>query len=421
MKERVLCFILTEKKNNGKIMWNYNGIMQGGQSVILEQVIGIIGGGQLGKMLILSAKKLGFKVITLDPVEDCPAHSIADEHIIADFDNEKAIRELVEKCNVTTYEFEHINADILIQLVEEGNVIYPSPNHLQIIQNKYTQKMFLQKQNIPIPAIRSISTMEEAIAWGNTKGYPIMIKSALGGYDGKGNFVYTNERSLRQELPSILKTSSALFVEEWIDYQMEISVLASRGKDGQIEVYPPVLNSHKDSILDETIYPAGLSKELEKKALKMATKIMECFAGVGLFCMELFVCQDGHILVNEIAPRTHNSGHYTMEACITSQFEQHLRAISGLPLGATEMRVPYAVMKNLIGPKDIQTKEVHYEGIEKVLTMKDVHLHIYGKKKIQAKRKMGHITVCGENKQEVLATARKAHRIIHQTLQEGES
>lgn len=388
--------------------------------MILEQVIGIIGGGQLGKMLILSAKEMGFKVIILDPVEDCPAHSIADEHIIADFNDKKAIRELVEKSSVTTYEFEHINADILLQLEEEGSVIYPSPKHLKIIQNKYSQKVFLQEHNIPVPVMKTISTIEEAIEWGHAKQYPMMIKSALGGYDGKGNFVFLNEHNLKQELPMILKTSSPLFVEEWVDYQMEISVLASRGKTGEIQVYPPVINVHKDSILDETIYPAGLSPELEKKALDISTRIMECFKGVGLFCMELFVCQDGSILVNEIAPRTHNSGHYTMEACITSQFEQHLRAISGLPLGSTAMRVDYAVMKNLIGPKDIQSKKGHYKGIEKALAMKDVHLHIYGKKEIQAKRKMGHITVCGKSKEEVLTTVRKAHKIINKPLQEGE-
>lgn len=395
-------------------------MLKGGQSVILEQVIGIIGGGQLGKMMILSAKEMGFKVIILDPTKDCPAHSVADEHIIADFNDKKAIRELVEKSDVTTYEFEHINADVLIKLEEEGNVISPSPKHLKIIQNKYTQKIFLQEHNIPVPVMKTISTIEEALEWGTTKQYPMMIKSALGGYDGKGNFVYTDEQKLKEELPIVLETSSQLFVEEWVNYQMEISVLAARGKDGEIQVYPPVINIHENSILDETIYPAGLSQELEKKALDVSTRIMECFEGIGLFCIELFVCQDGSILVNEIAPRTHNSGHYTIEACVTSQFEQHLRAISGLPLGSTKMRVDYAAMKNLIGPKNIKTKVVHYKGIEKALMMKDVHLHIYGKKEIQEKRKMGHITVCGNSKDEVLSTVRKAHEVINKPLQERE-
>lgn len=376
----------------------------------IHKKIGIIGGGQLGKMMILEAKKMGFTVTILDPTLHCPAHSISDEHIVAPFDDEKAIRLLASKSDVITYEFEHIGAEILEKLEAEGKEIYPTAKSLKIIQNKFSQKALLKQHNIPIPAFCEVKNKEEILAVSKTYGFPLMLKTCTGGYDGKGNFLIKEEKQIEEAYQSLGNGSLPLMAERFFPFIMEISVLACRGKNGEIQVYTVGENIHHDNILFETRVPANLSEKTMQNAMDIARSVMEVFEGVGMFCVEMFVDKDGFVCVNEVAPRPHNSGHYTIEACITSQFEQHIRAVSGLPLGSPKLLKP-AVMKNLLGEEGNSGKTIVL-GADNVLSIEGAYLHIYGKENCVPKRKMGHITVIADTLSQAVENAQKAKECI---------
>lgn len=376
----------------------------------IHKKIGIIGGGQLGKMMIQEAKKMGFYVVVLDPTLHCPAHTLVDEHIVADFDDKKAIRTLAEKTDVVTYEFEHIDADILQTLEQEGKKIYPTAKSLKVIQNKYTQKKLLLEHKLPTPAFCAVSNEQEIAQAGEQYGYPFMLKSCTGGYDGKGNFVLESKEDITKAYEALGKGKLDLMAEKFFPFIMEISVLACRGIDGDIQVYPVAENIHKYSILDETRVPAHISEQTTQNAMDLAKKVMEVFEGVGMFCVEMFVDKSGNVSVNEVAPRPHNSGHYTIEACMTSQFEQHIRAITALPLGSSELLKP-VVMKNILGEENSAGKS-HIIGAEKVLAISGAYLHIYGKEESRPKRKMGHITVIADSVEQAAQKAQKAKDAI---------
>ena len=297
----------------------------------LNQKIGIIGGGQLGKMMILEAKRLGLYIITLDPNPHCPSHSISDEHIVADFHDRNALWELAKKVDIITYEFEHIDVETLRELDENGYTIYPSVKSLEIIQNKYLQKRMLNKNHIPIPRFASVSNMDEIIEYGKKFGFPLMLKTCKEGYDGKGNFLIESPEKITEGFHALFHENE-LMVEEFIPFDKEVSILATRGIYGDSVIYPVAHNIHHHSILDTTIVPAKMNETLEAHAKEIARQVMEVFEGVGTFCIEMFVKKDGTIFVNEVAPRPHNSGHYTIEGCRVNQFENHIRAIMGLPL-----------------------------------------------------------------------------------------
>ena len=372
---------------------------------ILSKKIGIIGGGQLGKMMILDAKRLGFYCITLDPIADCPSHSISDEHILAAFNDRNALRELAKKVDVITYEFEHIDAQFLNQLEDEGYMIYPSPKSLLTIQDKFTQKTTLREAKIPIPDFMQVNNLDELEHYLSKNGNQGMLKARLGGYDGKGNALITKFEEAKEAFETLGSGKIPLMIEAFVEFTKEISVLACRGIDGSLRIYPVGENHHKESILDETIVPARISREAYQKALDIAREVMEVFHGVGMFCIELFVTKEQEVLVNEVAPRPHNSGHYTIEGCLTSQFEQHIRAITGLPFGNSELLMP-TVMKNLLG-------ELGYDGKTRVVGLEEayqedrVKVHIYGKSETKEKRKMGHLTVCHPDVEEAVRIARK--------------
>lgn len=356
----------------------------------IHKKIGIIGGGQLGQMMILEAKKMGFYITVLDPTLNCPAHTIVDEHIVADFEDEKAIRLLAEKSDVVTYEFEHINAQVLKQLEAEGKKVYPTATSLEIIQNKFTQKSLLKKDGIPVPDFMAVSSPAEILAAGKEYGFPLMLKACTGGYDGKGNYVVKNENDCENGYKELGGGTLPLMAEKFYPFIMEISVLACRAINGDIKVYPVAENIHKDSILDKTRVPASISAKTTENAMNLAKRVMEVFEGVGMFCVEMFVDKDGNVAINEVAPRPHNSGHYTIEACVTSQFEQHIRAVSGLPLGDPSLVRP-VVMRNILGEEGSSGKAV-VEGADEALAIPGVTLHVYGKETSKPKRKMGHLT-----------------------------
>lgn len=368
----------------------------------LNKKIGIIGGGQLGKMMILDAKRLGFEVVTLDPVKNCPSHSISDDHIIASFHNEAAFKELAEKVDVITYEFEHIHADFLEALEKEGHKIYPTASSLKIIQDKYTQKTLLRKNGIPTPEFVKVNGVEDLKMAGEEFGYPFMLKATTGGYDGKGNAVVKTPSDIRNQYEILGAGEVPLIAEKFLNFEKEISVLACRGIDGKVAIYPVAENIHVDSILDETIVPAAINEVSEKKAMAMAHNVMEIFDGVGMFCTEMFVDKAGEIYLNEVAPRPHNSGHYTIEGTFTSQYEQHIRAIVGLPLGDVQLRNPI-VMKNILGTG--KEGKVIVKGIENAYSNPRVKVHIYGKKISKPGRKMGHLTVIGDSVEKIRTEA----------------
>ncbi|MFW6036056.1 MAG: 5-(carboxyamino)imidazole ribonucleotide synthase [Halothermotrichaceae bacterium] len=359
-----------------------------------KQKIGIIGGGQLGKMMILEAQKMDIYTIIIDPTADCPADSIANEHIIADFDDEKAIRSLAEKCDVITYEFEHIGVKVLKELESEGYKVYPTAASLETIQNKFTQKTTLLKEEIPVPDFIQVKNIEDIISAGEKLGYPMMLKSCTGGYDGKGNVVIKGQNSVKNAYYKLGAGKHPLMVERFVPFKKEISVLVCRDIKGDVTVYPVGENDHRDNILYETKVPADISSGLTDMAMELAHQVMEVFKGVGMFCIEMFVTENDELLINEIAPRPHNSGHYTIEGCMTSQFEQHIRAVAELPLGNTGLLRP-TVMRNILGTGNEGQAEVI--GIDEALKIPGVQVHIYGKKTSRPKRKMGHITVRAED------------------------
>lgn len=376
----------------------------------LNKKIGIIGGGQLGKMMILDAKRLGFYVITLDPVKSCPSHSISDKHIVASFDDAKAIQDLANQVDVITYEFEHINVDILSKLEEEGHLIYPTPSSLRIIQDKSKQKNMLEKADLPIPRFIKVITEGDIKKSIEMYNYPVMLKACTGGYDGKGNSVIKEELDIKKAYVELGAGVINLMVEPFIEFEKEISVLACRSINGDIVVYPVGENIHVNSILDETIVPANISKSCRESATELAKEVMQLFSGVGMFCVELFVTKDEELYINEVAPRPHNSGHYTIEGCITSQFENHIRAITGLPLGDTTLRSP-SVMKNLLGEPEAKGKTLVL-GLNEAYNNGRIKVHIYGKEEVKPYRKMGHITGVGNDIETIRCEVNKAYKII---------
>ncbi|MFW5988303.1 MAG: 5-(carboxyamino)imidazole ribonucleotide synthase [bacterium] len=376
---------------------------------LTKQKIAIIGGGQLGKMMILEAKKMGFYVSILDPTKNCPADSIADKHIVADFDDKEAIKKLANNSDVLTYEFEHIGVKVLKDLEEEGYNIYPTAHSLETIQNKYEQKNLLKKNKIAVPDYIKVENISDIKKAAKRFSYPLMLKSCTGGYDGKGNALINSEKKIKSAFNELGAGDTPLMIEEYIPFKKEISIIAARGINGDMKVYPVGENDHRDNILYETKVPADISESLKIEAENFAKEVLEVFKGVGIFCVELFLTETDELLVNEIAPRPHNSGHYSIEGCVTSQFEQHIRAITNLPLGDTTLIRP-SVMRNILGKgKEGKAKVV---GINDALAIEGVKVHNYDKKIARPGRKMGHITVTADGLEIAAKRALKASELI---------
>jgi len=370
--------------------------------------IGIIGGGQLGKMMILDAKRLYYYFVILDPAEKCPAHSIADEHIVAGFDDREAILAMAEKVDIVTYEFEHISLRALQDLEQAGHKVYQSSETLSRIQNKAVQKEWLSQSGIPVPAFVRTDSYEELEAACERFGYPLILKTCTGGYDGKGNAVIMDPDVISIAYEALGVGKLPLMAEEWVPFEKEVSILACRSTNGEVAVFPVAENVHRNSILDETTVPAVISESSRQQAFEIAKDCIKATDAYGMICIELFVTKDGRVLVNELAPRPHNSGHYTIEGCYTSQYEQHIRAILGLPLGNPDLVRP-AAMKNLIGDRN---GTVDLQGIAEAYKFPNVKIHIYGKETVSKGRKMGHITATAESPEEALRQVRRAYECI---------
>ena len=374
----------------------------------MKKRLGIIGGGQLGMMITEAAQNLNdeiSEITVLDPTENCPAAQAGAKQIIGDFKDKDAIVKLAEQSDIITYEIESGNTDVLSKLKAE---IEPSPSTLSIIQDKLSQKKFLSKNGLPVSQFYEIVSIDDLHEKINELGLPVLLKARRDAYDGRGNFKITSPDEVEKAYRHF--DGKSLMVEKFVNFKMEVSVIAVRNTKGEIATYPMVENIHEDNILKITIAPARVSDDVIRNAGEIAKKIMQVLNGAGVFGIEMFIDQNNKILINEIAPRVHNSGHHTLQSCKTSQFEQHLRAILGLDLGSTDL-VHKTVMYNILGPDGFEGK---YKPVQ--LEKDGVYLKMYGKNVSKPQRKLGHFNVVdindSKNTSELLGIADEIKNIV---------
>jgi len=351
----------------------------------MTKMLGIIGGGQLGMMITEAAKNLSeyiSEITVLDPTENCPAAQVGAKQIVGDFKDEIAILKLAEQSDIITYEIESGNTDVLSKLKAK---IEPSPSTLGIIQDKFLQKTFLSENELPVSQFYEITSLNDLREKIKELGLPVLLKSRRDAYDGRGNFKITSSDEIEKAYHHF--DGKSLMVEKFVNFKMEVSVIAARNTKGDIATYPLVENIHENNILKMTIAPARVSDDVISNAGDIAKKTMEVLKGAGVFGVEMFIDQDDKIIINEIAPRVHNSGHHTLQSCKTSQFEQHIRAILGLELGSTDL-IHKTVMRNILGPDGFEGK---YKPVE--LEKDNVYLKMYGKDISKPQRKIGHFNV----------------------------
>ena len=374
----------------------------------MKKRLGIIGGGQLGMMITEAAQNLNdeiSEITVLDPTENCPAAQAGAKQIIGDFKDKDAIVKLAEQSDIITYEIESGNTDVLSKLKAE---IEPSPSTLSIIQDKLSQKKFLSKNGLPVSQFYEIVSIDDLHEKINELGLPVLLKARRDAYDGRGNFKITSPDEVEKAYRHF--DGKSLMVEKFVNFKMEVSVIAIRNTKGEIATYPMVENIHEDNILKITIAPARVSNDVIRNAGEIAKKTMQVLNGAGVFGIEMFIDQNNKILINEIAPRVHNSGHHTLQSCKTSQFEQHLRAILGLDLGSTDL-VHKTVMYNILGPDGFEGK---YKPVQ--LEKDGVYLKMYGKDVSKPQRKLGHFNVVdmndSKNTSELLGIADEIKNIV---------
>ncbi len=374
--------------------------------ILPGSTLGLLGGGQLGRMFISAARSMGYDVIVLDPDPLSPAAHFATEHICADFHDQKALENLVQRCAAVTTEFENPPADSLAWLAERIPV-RPSASAVAIAQDRMREKQFFAKNNFPLGPFAIIQTEADIEAAACALKFPAILKTARFGYDGKGQARVENALAARERFRSWRAFPCVL--EQLLPLKLEISVVLARGEDGAIATFPVAENQHENGILDISIAPARISTQLAAQAQDIAERLAAKLDYCGVFAVEFFVVEgedkNEKLLINEIAPRPHNSGHYTMDACLTSQFEQQVRTLCDLPLGPTTQYTP-AVMVNLLG--DVWKDNVL--AAEKILQEPNAKLHLYGKREARDGRKMGHYTVLGSDVESALASALEIKR-----------
>ncbi|TCK68541.1 5-(carboxyamino)imidazole ribonucleotide synthase [Winogradskyella wandonensis] len=370
--------------------------------------LGILGGGQLGKMMLYVTRKFDITTKVIDSSQDAPARLACDEFIQGDILDYDTVLDFGRSVDVLTFEIENVNVDALEQLEHEGKKVFPSSKTLRIIQNKATQKLFYTDHNIPTASFSRfayVSEIEDAITNGGLE-LPFVWKSARFGYDGQGVKVVRSFSDVKQ-LPK-----GECIAEDLIPFKNELSVIVSRNVSGEIKTYPTVeMEFHPEANqVEYVLCPARLPKAITDKAERLALKVSEAFQHVGLLAVEMFLTKDDKILVNEVAPRPHNSGHQSIEGSFTCQFEQHIRAILDLPLGNTDSKVA-SVMVNLVGAEN-HTGDVEYKNIETIMAMDGVTPHIYGKKQTRPFRKMGHVTIVDKDINKARAIAQNVKETI---------
>lgn len=372
-------------------------------------VLGIVGGGQLGKMIAFEAKRMGYQVIVLDPGVDSPAGQIADKKIIASFQDRTAFLALADRCDVITYELEHVDTALLKLCEEKGCPVYPSPSCLDRIQDKFLQKQVLRNAGVPVPLFMLIPEVGGIEACVESFGFPLVLKTRFGGYDGRGvQAVWTMD-----ELPNAFASlmTGCVMVEEFVQFERELSLIVARDQMGRVAYYPVTENIHQEGILRLTRSPAAVDPVIRDKAIQIAQVVMETLDTPGVFCIEMFCDKDQNLFVNEIAPRPHNTGHHSIEACETSQYEQLVRILAGMPLGSTAQRSP-SVMVNLLGSKHV-VGGYCLHGIERLLDLRQVYFHWYGKTTTSYLRKLGHVTVLDDSIESAEIKARGILKDFH--------
>jgi 5-(carboxyamino)imidazole ribonucleotide synthase len=365
--------------------------------------IGIIGGGQLGRMLALAARDLGYRIVILDPDADAPAGALADRVEVGSYDDVGAALRMAEGCSVITYELEHVGPAVIAALDDRRRPIRPGPYPLKLTADRLAERRFVEANEGRVATWRAVSSAADVLEGAAELGYPVRLKAARGGYDGRSQIRLEGTAGIgdvdgRFGWPSLL--------EQELVFETELSVVVVRNVDGISRTFPVARNRHDGGILVETVVPAGVSEEVERAAADLAESLATSMGLVGTLTVELFLLSDGSLIVNELAPRVHNSGHWSIEGAVTSQFEQHLRAICGLPLGAVEMRAPAVAMVNLLG--EGAPRPAHPTGIYEALEVADAHVHLYDKASVFERRKMGHVTALGASAEEALAKAREA-------------
>ncbi len=327
--------------------------------------------------------------------------------IVSDYKDEKSILDLADKSDVLTYEIELANSSVLKDLESKGLPVYPSPAVLNTIQNKLRQKKFLKSKGIPVPDFEEVISIDQARRICKDSDYPLVLKACEDSYDGRGNYLIRSSRDIEKGIRYF--EGRKCMIEKFIHFTKEVSLMVARNTRGQIASFPVVHNIHKNNILDTTIVPAGINKTVETNARSIAEKVVKSLKGVGIFGIEMFL-ENNKLLINEIAPRPHNSGHYSIEACSVSQFELHIRAILGLPLVKPRLLSP-AVMTNILG---IPNYSGNYSitGIDKAFAVPGMKLHLYGKRITKPQRKLGHFTITAESTQEALSRARRVRKLL---------
>lgn len=372
-----------------------------GKTILPGSTVGILGGGQLGRMMALAGSAMGYRFIALDPTEDAPCGQVADQ-IVAAYDDTDAAKKLAERADVITYEFENVDAGVAAMLMAESYVPQGS-ELLYTTQHRLREKRAIEASGVKVAPYAEIGSAEALREAAGRFGYPCVLKTATGGYDGKGQWVLRGEQEVEEAYDTLSRSGSELVLEKFIRFDKELSVIAARSPKGEIKTFPPAENIHVDNILHLSIVPARLPDEVLQEAERLAVRIAEGLGAVGLIAVEMFVTAEGELFVNELAPRPHNSGHYTMEACRTSQFEQHVRAVCNIPLGDTALMTP-VVMVNVLGE--------HVESLLARMAQPDKaaerfgaspKVHLYGKNEAKEKRKMGHVNVLAADTDAALA------------------
>lgn len=372
-------------------------------------MIGIVGGGQLGRMLTEAAQGMGCEVVVVDPGEHCPAAQVGARQIVAAWDDTAALRSLAEQVDVITVETEHVDTALLDEIAGLGTPVQPAPATIRMIQDKFKQKQFLAAAGIPVAPFVEITDAASARQALRDFGGRMLLKTRHGAYDGRGNLVISDEAEIDEAF--VIFKDKKLYAEQFIPFQKELAIMVARGTSGATATYPVVETIQQRNICVEVLAPAGITADQAAATERVALQVADHLEGAGVFGIELFLTDSGDILINEIAPRVHNSGHYTIEACATSQFEQHIRAITGQPLGPTNLIVPAAAMINLLGERDGPMKVT---GLAAAEAIPGVTVHLYGKSPTRVDRKMGHLTATAtaDTLEEARSRAQKAKASI---------
>ncbi|NJM05071.1 5-(carboxyamino)imidazole ribonucleotide synthase [Candidatus Gracilibacteria bacterium] len=371
--------------------------------------LGIFGGGQLAQMLTQSAVALGVETVIFDPAIDTPAGRYTSHKVIGDWGDPAALNAFASQCDIVTLENEFVAAAILADLESRGLPVFPTAATLAVIQDKLLQKERMRQAGLAVPPFSAVRAPDDVRAFAAAYGWPLVLKARRNGYDGYGNATLRHPEDIAAAWER-LSARSDLLAEAWVPFVHELAVMIGRGRDGSIVVYPAVETVQRNHICHMVRAPAAIPPATAKHAAALAQQAVTAIDGIGIFGVELFALPDGQVLYNEIAPRPHNSGHYTIEGCTTSQFENHLRAVLGWPLGSSQLRAPAIVMVNLLGSRN---GAVTSDVLNTALAVPGAHIHLYGKRQARIGRKMGHITALGANIAEAEAIALRAARLVN--------